>query len=67
MEYLTIVAGVNIALRKIAKLNRLWLGGKQLGIRKKPHAIDVALEQSIQRSCWYIMWTVTYTTPVFVI
>jgi hypothetical protein len=39
-----------LALRKIRKLNPLCLHGKQRVIRKKPHVIDVALEQNIQHS-----------------
>jgi hypothetical protein len=46
---------VKLVLRKIKKSSPLCPRGKQQDIRKKPHVIDVALEQNIQHSCWYIM------------
>jgi hypothetical protein len=46
-----IVVGVSIASRKIDESNRQWLVGNLLATRKKPHAIDVALEQNTQHSC----------------
>jgi hypothetical protein len=42
-------------LRKIRRSSRQFQLGNQLAIRKKPHAIDVALGQNIQRSYWCIM------------
>jgi hypothetical protein len=56
---------VKPVLRKIKKSNLLCPHGKQQVIRKKPHVIDVALEQNIQRSYWYIMWMAIYTTPIY--
>jgi hypothetical protein len=41
---------VKPVLRKTRKLNRQCPHGKQQDTRKKPHAIDVALGQSIQHS-----------------
>jgi hypothetical protein len=37
-------------LKKIEKLSRRWLAGNQTDTRKKPHVIDVALEQNIQHN-----------------
>jgi hypothetical protein len=51
----TIVVVARLVLKKIKKLNHLCPHGKQQDIKKKPHAIDVALEQNIQLSYWYIM------------
>jgi hypothetical protein len=48
-------------LRKIRRSSRQFQLGNQLAIRKKPHAIDVALEQNIRRSYWCIMLMVIYT------
>jgi hypothetical protein len=45
-----IEVGAKFVLRKIKKSNPRCLHGKQQDIRKKPHAIDVALEQNIQHS-----------------
>jgi hypothetical protein len=46
----TTEAAVKLVLRKIKKLSHLCPPGNQQGIRKKPHVIDVALEQNIQHS-----------------
>jgi hypothetical protein len=45
-----IEVGVRIALRKIKKLNPQCPDGKHQDTRKKPHAIDVALGQSIRHN-----------------
>jgi hypothetical protein len=50
-----IEVGVKLALRKTKKLNHQCPHGKQQDTRKKPHAIVVALEQSIRRNYWFIM------------
>jgi hypothetical protein len=42
---------VKLVLRKIRKSNRQCPHGSQQATRKKPHVIDVALEQNIQLSC----------------
>jgi hypothetical protein len=63
--YRTTAVGAKLVLRKIKKSNHLCLTGKQQAIRKKPHVIDVALEQNIQLSCWYIMLMVIYTMPIY--
>jgi hypothetical protein len=55
MDRYIIEVVARLASKKIRGSNPLYPHGKQQDIRKKPHAIDVALEQSIQRSCWYIM------------
>jgi len=39
---------------EIKKSNLLCQDGKLQVTRKKPHAIDVALEQNIQHSFWFI-------------
>jgi hypothetical protein len=51
MDKCIIEVGVKLASRKTRRLNHLCQLGSLLGIRKKPHVIDVALEQNIQRSC----------------
>jgi hypothetical protein len=53
MDRYTTEAAVKLVLRKIKRSSHLFLPGKQQDIRKKPHVIDVALEQSIQHSYWY--------------
>jgi hypothetical protein len=50
MDRCIIEAAVKLVSRKIRRLNHLFLLGKQQAIRKKPHVIDVALEQNIQHS-----------------
>jgi hypothetical protein len=45
---------VAIVSVEIKKSNLLCHVGKLQGTRKKPHAIDVALEQNIQHSFWFI-------------
>jgi hypothetical protein len=49
-----IEAGAKLALKRIKKSNLLCPNGNQLVIRKKPHVIDVALEQNILHNCWCI-------------
>jgi hypothetical protein len=49
---LEIVAAIVSAETK--KSSQLCLVGKLQDIRKKPHVIDVALEQNIQHSFWFI-------------
>ena len=51
MESHTIEVSVVFVLVKIERLNRQPLDGRLPVIRKKPHAIDVVLEVSIQRRC----------------
>jgi hypothetical protein len=58
-------AVVKLVSRKIKRLNLLFLLGKQQVIRKKPHVIDVALEQSIQHNCWCITWMVIYIMLIY--
>ena len=58
-------ADAKLVSRKTKKLSRLCQLGNQQGTRKKPHAIDVALEQSIQHNCWYTMWMEIYTMPTY--
>jgi hypothetical protein len=55
MVLYTIEVDVAFASVKKEKVNRQLLDGKQLVIRKKPHAIDVVFVVSIQRRCWYTM------------
>jgi hypothetical protein len=43
----TIAAVASSVLRKIERLRRPSLDGKYQDIRKKPHAIDVGLDQNI--------------------
>jgi hypothetical protein len=47
----TIALVANTALKRIAKLNLLRQGGNPVDIRRKPHVIDVALDQNTQHSC----------------
>jgi hypothetical protein len=54
-------------LKRIKRSGRQCPHGSQQVTRKKPHVIDVALEQNTQHSCWYIMWMVIYTMPTYVI
>jgi hypothetical protein len=54
IKYITEVVA-RPALKKTKKLSRQCLHGSQQATKKKPHVIDVALEQSIQHSCWYII------------
>jgi hypothetical protein len=51
MDRYTIEDVARLASRKIKKSNHLCPHGKQQDTRKKPHAIDVALEQNIQHNC----------------
>jgi hypothetical protein len=60
----TIVVGAKSALRKIKKSSHQYPHGKQQAIRKKPHVIDVVLEQNIQHSCWFTMWMAICTMPI---
>jgi hypothetical protein len=50
MVFLIIEHGVKLVLRKTKKSSPQNQDGNLLAIRKKPHVIDVASEQSIQHS-----------------
>jgi hypothetical protein len=65
MDRCIIEAAVKLVSRKIKRSSHLCPRGKQQDIRKKPHVIDVALEQNIQHSYWYIMWMATCTMPIY--
>jgi hypothetical protein len=63
MVYRTIEHDVNTVLKNNVEQSHPSLGGNQVVIRKKPHVIDVALNQNTLHKRRYIMWMAIYTIP----
>jgi hypothetical protein len=58
----TIEHDANTVLRNNVVLSRQWHVGNRPVIRKKPHVIDAALNQSIQHKRWCITLMAIYIT-----